>query len=305
MAMARYSAEPIVEIPIDLDQLATQSDLYKALVEFHGTDAINVLTYPIGSPFSKQCFSAVLHNLGSMEEFSATLKLFPIGELLRVALYLGSDTLLYHVVFDTLNSGTAVTILELAIDTLGMDHYITDTVIQFIHLITNDSPANIIRYMGENKMKLRIRIKNNIKSSGKFITRYIMKPVIATEFMNSLKKPDICLLCMLPITGYNTKTLAARLVPMGCCGMMVHLECQKLFLKRPNLPNCPACQTTYQHGKIDPEYRDLGNVLTICNLDHWHILPLPYRRCDINWPKSTAAERERYSIEYTNGFRPG
>ena len=80
MAEAIYSVDPIIEVPLDLDLLATQSDLYKALVNFHGTDALNVLTYPIGSPFSKQCFSAVLHNLGSMEEFSSTLNLFPIGE---------------------------------------------------------------------------------------------------------------------------------------------------------------------------------------------------------------------------------
>ena len=79
MAEAIYSVEPVVEVPLDLALLATQSDLYKALVNFHGTDARNVLTYPIGSPFSKQCFLAVLQNLGSMEEFSSQLSLFPIG----------------------------------------------------------------------------------------------------------------------------------------------------------------------------------------------------------------------------------
>ena len=42
-----YLAKEMTELPIDLEILATQSELYKALVNFHGKDAINVLNYPI------------------------------------------------------------------------------------------------------------------------------------------------------------------------------------------------------------------------------------------------------------------
>ena len=272
--------DPIVEVPIDLDQLATQSDLYRALVEFHGNDAINVLTYPIGSPFSKQCFLAVLHNLGSMEEFSDTLSKFPIGELFKVALYLGSDTLLYYVVFDVLSTKTAVTILDLSMGTLGLGHYITDAVIQFIRIITFDSPETIVHFMKNCKTSLRKRIHNNVKCS--------------KEFMVKFKKPEVCLCCKLPITGLHTKNISDRLAPMGCCGMMVHLKCQIKLLANPNLINCPACKTTYHKGVIDDEYRILDNVLTIKNLNNWKIHPLPYRvRSDI-WPALSEAHRDRY-----------
>ena len=275
-----YPSEPIVEIPLDLDQLATQSDLYRALVEFHGTDAINVLTYPIGSPFSKQCFLAVLHNLGSMEEFSATLSKFPLSDLFKVALYLGSDTLLYYVVFDILSTATAVSILDLAINTLGLGHYITDAVIQFISIITYDSPYTIVHFMQNCKTSLRKRIKNNVKCS--------------KEFMVKFKKPDVCLCCMLPIMGLHTKNISSRLAPMGCCGMMVHLQCQIKLLAKPNLPICPACKTTYSKGVIDDEYRILDNVLTIKNLNNWKIHPLPYRvRSDI-WPQLSENHTSRY-----------
>ena len=233
MAEAIPSVDPIVEVSLDLDLLATQSDFYRALVDFHGIDAINVLAYPIGSPFSKQCFLAVLHNLGSKEEFSTTLSMFPIGELFKVALYLGSETLLYHVVFDTLKAATAVTILDLAIDILGLDHYITDTVIQFIHIITHDSRDKIINLMQNSKTKLGQRIKNNIKSSGEIVTDCIRKQLISEEFMVPFKTPDVCLCCKLPITGLHSKNLSARLAPMGCCGMMVHLQCQLKFLAKP------------------------------------------------------------------------
>ena len=305
MAEANFSLEPVVEVPLDLDVLATQSDLYKALVDFHGTDAIDVLTYPIGSPFTKQCFLTVIQNLGSKEEFSNIYNLFPIGELFRVALYLGSDTLLYYLVFDTLNTGTAVTLLELAIDTLGMDHYITDTIVQFINIITHHSRAEIVKLMRENKIALRRRIKNNVRKSGNYILRTIQRPIIATEFMNPNKMPEVCLCCKLPITGYNTKTLRDRLVPMGCCGMMVHLECQVKFLKRTGLPNCPACQTTYQHGLIDPEYRDLGSILTIHSLNNWHVIPLPYRIRNLVWPSRSANDIARHGTYHSTNTRPG
>ena len=305
MAEASYSLDPVVEVPLDLDLLATQSDFYRALVDFHGIDAINVLAYPIGSPFSKQCFLAVLHNLGSKEEFSTTLSMFPIGELLKVALYLGSDTLLYHVVFDTLKAATAVTILDLAIDILGLDHYITDTVIQFINVITHDSRDKIIHLMQNSKTTLRRRIKNNIKNSGEVVTGCIQKPIISEEFMTSFKQPDVCLCCMLPITGLHAKNLSARLAPMGCCGMMVHLQCQIKFLAKPGLPNCPACKTIYQKGVIDDEYRILDNVLTIHNLNNWHKLPLPYRVRNIIWPEPSKAYSAIHGPSINGGGRPG
>ena len=46
MAEANYSLEPVIEVPLDLDLLAKQSDFYRALVDFHGTDAINVFDLP-------------------------------------------------------------------------------------------------------------------------------------------------------------------------------------------------------------------------------------------------------------------
>ena len=304
MAEAIPSIEPVVEVSLDLDLLSTQSDLYRALVDFHGVDAINVLAYPIGSPFSKQCFLAVLHNLGSKEEFSTTLSLFPIGELFRVALYLGSDTLLYHVVFDTLKAATAVTILDLALDILGQDHYITNTVIQFINIITHDSRDKIIQYMQTSKMKLRRRIKNNIKSSGAIVTGCIRKQVKYEEFMVPLKTPDVCLCCKLPITDLHAKDLSTRLAPMGCCGMMVHLQCQIKFLAQQGIPNCPACKTTYHHGLIDDEYRCLDNIMTIHNLNNVGTLPLPYRVRNIIYPEPSEKYRAIHGPSLTGGGMP-
>ena len=307
MAAAYYSIAPVVEVPLDLDLLATQSDFYRALVDFHGADAINVLTYPIGSPFSKQCFLAVLQNLGSEEEFSATLDLFPIGELFKVALYLGSDTLLYHVVFDRLNAPTSVTLLGLTMDILGLDHYITDTVIQFIITITHDSRDKILSFMSNSRIALRRRIRNNIKSSGALVEgcTVFRKQTIPDKFVTSFKKPDVCLCCRLPITGLHTKNLSARLAPMGCCGMMVHLQCQVKFLTLPNLPNCPACKTTYRHGLICNDHRSLDSILTIHCLNNTQVHPLAYRIRNIVWPTS---DKEYYKIHgpsLTGGGRPG
>ena len=305
MAEAIPSVEPIVEVSLDLDLLATQSDFYRALVDFHGIDAINVLAYPIGSPFSKQCFSAVLHNLGSKEEFSTTLSMFPIGELFKVALYLGSDTLLYHVVFDTLKAATAVTLLDLALDILGLDHYITDTIIQFINIITHDPRDMIIKLMNTSKTKLRRRVRNNIKDSGKKVTGCIHKQIKYEEFMVPFKIPDVCLCCKLPITGLHDKDITARLAPMGCCGMMVHLQCQIKFLARTGLPPCPACNTIYQHGLIDDEYRMLGTTLTIHNLNNWNTLPLAYRVRNIVWPETSKEYRAIYGPSINGGGMPG
>ena len=225
----------------------------------------------------------MLQNLGSKEEFTEILNQFPIGELFKVALYLGSDTLLYHLVIDKLRAATAVTLLDVSMDILGMDHYITKTITQFTCIIAQTSRYNVIHYMQTNKPKLRLKIRNNMKRSGEVVTGCLRRPEVSGNFMEPFKKPDICLCCMLPITGLDAKDMTTRLLPMGCCGMMVHLKCHQEFLKRINLPTCPACGTTYQHGKIDNEYRMLGEVLTICQLNNCKVLPLPYRVRNIDW----------------------
>ena len=308
MAEANYSIEPVIEVPLDLDLLAQQSDFYRALVDFHGTDAINVLAYPIGSPFTKHCFTAVLKNLGSKEEFSETLNNFPIGDLFKVALYLGSDTLLYHLVIDKLQATTAITLLDLAIDIMGMDHYITNTIIQFTSIITHFTRSEVIRYMATSKTKIREKIRNNRKKSGKLVPgckvlRWFKTP---EHFMESFKHPNVCLICQLPLSDMHATDIATRVVPMGCCGMMFHLTCQLEFLKRKNLPNCPACGTTYQHGIINKEYTSLGSILAIHRLQDSHILPIAYRFRNIDW--KSLLPKDYYEIHgpsYNGNGYPG
>ena len=101
--MAEASPTNVSEIPVTLDKLASQSKLYKAIVEFHGTDSLDVLTYPINSNFSEQCFTAVVKCLGNVSKFSEILQGCPLAELFHISLYLGSDSLLYYTVFDLLN----------------------------------------------------------------------------------------------------------------------------------------------------------------------------------------------------------
>lgn len=305
MAEANFTPEPIVEVPLDLELLAQQSDFYRALVDFHGTDAINVLAYPIGSPFSKQCFSAVLQNLGSKEEFSETLNKFPLGELFKVALYLGSDTLLYHLVIDKLRAETAVTLLELSIDLLGMEHYVTNTITQFVCIITHFSRYEVIHHMQTSKTKIRAKIRNNLKRSGKSVTGCIRWPIMSGEFVEPFKQPEVCLCCMLPIADQHAKNITTRTIPMGCCGMMFHLDCQKEFLSRRNLPNCPACGTTYQHGLIAEEYRSIGPILTIHHLNNCHVQPHAYRVRNIDFRELSKQYLALHGPANSGGGRPG
>ena len=249
-------------VKVDLEALANQSELYRAMVDFKGKDALDELIYPVGSRFSQQCFESVVQCLGSREEFAANLKNFPIEELFHVALYLGSDTLLYYVVIDLLTVETAVTILSLTLDTVGEHHNITITIIQFIEMVIGKSFGKVLLMVKTDKAQLRNILRNSKRRYKKFVSK--------------AKIPQTCLCCKLHIEGQAERDINKRITPMSCCGMAMHLKCQLKLLSR-RCPVCPACGTFYFEGKIDDECRDLHSVMNVRYLENYRIPPLPYR----------------------------
>ena len=249
--------------PIDVDRLANQSSYYDAIITFHGKDALDVLTYPIGSLFSKTCFMAVIQCLGTSEEFSEILPEFPLKDLFHVSLYLGSDTLLYFVVFDLLSAVTAVTLLDLAMKTLGERHHITVSIIYFIIMITDECKITILRLLSEKKASLRNLIRNSCNKS--------------VRFVRESRKPLKCLCCRNPITGYHERDLFKRLAPMACCGMLFHLSCQLKLLRSEKWRTCPSCSSRFYDGEFDEDSRDLHSVMNIRQLKIYGRFPIPYR----------------------------
>lgn len=258
-----YEINEVNDVIIDLNLLAKQSQLYKALVNFKGTDSLDVLTYPEGKAFSKECFISVINCLGSEEAFSENLHNFPIEELFNVSLYLGSDSLLYHIVFDLLETRTCVTILDLAINALGENHFITRGVIHFITKVLDTTFDTILFTIKQSKSKLRKMIKNSRRQDRRFIIES--------------RTPQNCLLCNHPIIDNVIKDAEKRLSPMNCCGMMFHLQCQLKLFKEKKYPKCPACGTIYADGKIDIDLNVLDSKMTIRYLDNYGIHPLPFR----------------------------
>lgn len=251
------------DIAVDLDELSKRSDLYRALVNFHGSDALNILTYPDGAPFSENCFRSAVECLGSKDDFTGTMKIFRIKELFDVSLYLGSDCLLYHVVFDMLMPTNAVSILDMSIDFLGMNHFITKAVIHFIMVTLDFSYNRTMLAFQDSKQKLRKVLKNCKRRQEPFVVK--------------TRLPHSCLCCMKPMTGLYQKDVDKRVAPLICCGMLVHLKCELNLFKAKQYPKCPACQTIFAEGEICTELNVLDSVMTIRYLKNYGIYPLPYR----------------------------
>ena len=281
--MAEAIPTNLSEIPITMDYLASQSKLYKAKVEFQGTDSQDILTYPKGSKFSEKCFATVVKCLGNNSKFSENLELCPLSELFHISLYLGSDTLLYYTVFDLLTVKTAVSILDLAYTTLGEKHHITNAVLHFCTKVTNVNLDRIITLYKTKRKSLRNLLRNTYRHPPSFdyapgTSFRKIKSFIPTKLVLEERKPEICLCCNNQINRDNLELLS----PMHCCQMMVHLECQVDLLKRRYV-NCPACRTIFYEGKIDTEWRDMDSTLTIHHLDIKGVHPLPYRVRTNSW----------------------
>lgn len=289
--MAEAFPDNIAEVPIELDRLASHSKLYQAIVEFHGTDALDILNYPTNSDFSEECFTAVIKCLGNEAKFSEVLQYCPLAELFHISLYLGSDSLLYYTVFDLLSVRTAVSILDLSYTILGEDHHITNAVLHFCKMVTNVDIDKIITLYLTKRKSLRNLLRNTYRHSTSFDyapgTSFRKKrSYIPTKYVRQNRRPNTCLCCKNPIVDDTTELLS----PMHCCHMMVHLKCQIELLKK-RLTRCPACTTTFWEGKIDSEFRDLDSVLTISHLNVHNVHPLPYRYRSEVWD---------YTKEYNN-----
>ena len=247
---------------IDIETLASHSELYKAILKFHGKNAQRFLTYPVGAPFSKHCFTTVVQCLGNKNKLLETLHIFKIRDLFLISLYLGSDVLLYHIVFDMLAPNNSVSILDMSIETLGVDHFITKGITHYIMMILDTTYTNTLLIFNTSKIRLRKMIKNSKNQ------RACVTPD---------RQPHVCLYCNSPITNLHQRDISQRLAPMRCCGMMLHLQCQLKLFSTTKYPKCPACQTIFSDGEIDLDLNLLDSKMTIRYLANYGIHPLPYR----------------------------
>ena len=268
-----YESVDITEISIDLEALATQSELYGALLKFHGKDAIHILSYPSDAPFSKHCFISVVECLGNKKALFETLHKFEIRDLFLISLYLGSDTLLYHIVFDMLRATNSVSILDMTTETLGVHHFITKGVTHFIMMVLNRSYREVTDLFGKSKHKLRKMLKNSVRFD---------RSCILPDRM-----PIVCLCCTRAITDeLHQKEIKKRLAPMRCCGMMTHLQCQLTLFSSKIYPKCPACKTIFSDGEIDLDLNMLDSLMTRRYLENYGIHPIPYRSRPEIWKTS-------------------
>ena len=255
---------------IDIETLASHSELYSAILKFHGKNAHHFLTYPSEAPFSEHCFTTVVQCLGNKDKLLDTLHIFKIRDLFLISLYLGSDILLYHIVFDMLSPNNSVSILDMSIETLGVHHFISKGITHYIMMILDTTYENTLLIFNASKIRLRKMIKNSKNQR---------------VCMTQDRKPHVCLLCSNPITDLHQRNISQRLAPMRCCGMMIHLQCQLKLFSSKQYPKCPACQTIFSDGEIDLDLNLLDSKMTVRYLANYGIHPLPYRNRSHIWQK--------------------
>jgi len=110
MATNSYNLPPVTPIDlsnIDPDELALNSDMYRALRNFHGNEALHVLGYPQTTQFTENWYTVLVKCLGTKGKFPEEITNCPISELFHIAIYLSSDKLLHHVIYDLLDATTA------------------------------------------------------------------------------------------------------------------------------------------------------------------------------------------------------
>lgn len=269
MAASNQSGHDFIKLNAeDLTLLKERSEYYRALTDFNGSDSLNILTYPTGSPFSKSCFISVINCLASNDELSKISSNFPLDDLFNVALFLCSEYLLNHVVFDLLETRTCITILGLVLNAFGENHTMTIEIIQFIMTILETNFDTVLFTFKQNKTKLRKMVKNAKNQNKKF---YIESRI-----------PDICLLCNDTINSNiminNTiRIIQRKLKPMTCCGMVFHLNCIKKLFHENKYPRCPSCKIIFADGVIDIDLNNLDTKMTIRYLQNHNVHPLPYR----------------------------
>lgn len=266
-----------IVIRVDKELLRENSEFYNSMCNFHGTDSFtrDLFVHPNNSPFTKHCFAIALSCLGTREKFETRLDRFNIRELFHVAVYLQSDPLLYHVLFDLVRPENCVLFAMMAFDTLTDSHFVTRAVIHYIMgLITKTYNQTLEMLRTKTRYLLTALVQD---------TAYAGKP-----FLDMNKRPVTCLMCRGDIYDMNIKT-RNRLSPMICCGMFFHMKCILKFFNQEK-QRCPSCGMIFKNGILTPT----GNKdahWQVHHLNTYGMHPLPYRvRHDIIWTRVTAQQ---------------